>query len=78
MTETNGVFSDLSGPGAVTAAEMAIDDFVEEAKPNFMVELVSADHQNWPDVAAGIERQRYGTGGVSAASALRCREVSHH
>jgi branched-chain amino acid transport system substrate-binding protein len=64
LTDMNGVFSDLAGAGAVTAAQMAIDDFVQDAKPTFKVELVSADHQNKPDIATGIARQWYDTGGV--------------
>jgi branched-chain amino acid transport system substrate-binding protein len=64
LTDMNGVFSDLAGAGAVTAARMAIDDFVEKEKPSFKVELVSADHQNKPDIATGIARQWYDTGNV--------------
>jgi branched-chain amino acid transport system substrate-binding protein len=64
LTDMNGVFSDLGGAGAVTSAQMAVDDFVAEAKPSFKVELVSADHQNKPDIATGIARQWYDTGGV--------------
>lgn len=64
LTDMAGVFSDLAGAGAVTAAQMAVDDFVEQAKPSFKVELVSADHQNKPDIATGIARQWYDTGGV--------------
>src|SRR6266702_3992274 len=64
LTDMAGVFSDLAGAGAVTAAQMAIDDFVETQKPSFKVELVSADHQNKPDVATGIARQWYDTGNV--------------
>jgi branched-chain amino acid transport system substrate-binding protein len=64
LTDMNGVFSDLAGAGAVTSAQMAVDDFVEQAKPPFKVELVSADHQNKPDIATGIARQWYDTGGV--------------
>ena len=64
LTDMSGVFSDLAGAGAVTAAQMAIDDFVEQQKPAFKVELVSADHQNKPDIATGIARQWYDTGGV--------------
>ena len=63
LTDMAGVFSDLAGAGAVTAAQMAIDDF-EKEKPPFKVELVSADHQNKPDIATGIARQWYDTGGV--------------
>ena len=64
LTDMAGVFSDLAGAGAVTAAQMAIDDFVEKEKPSFKVELVSADHQNKPDIATGIARQWYDTGSV--------------
>lgn len=64
LSDMSGVFSDMAGAGSVTAARMAIDDFVEKEKPAFKVELVSADHQNKPDVGAGIARQWYDTGGV--------------
>lgn len=64
LTDMTGVFSDLGGAGSVIAAQMAIDDFVEEAKPSFKAELVSADHQNKPDIATGIARQWYDTAGV--------------
>jgi branched-chain amino acid transport system substrate-binding protein len=64
LTDMTGVFSDLGGAGAVTAAQMAIDDYVASEKPPFKIELVSADHQNKPDIATGIARQWYDTGGV--------------
>lgn len=64
LTDMAGVFSDLAGAGAVTAAQMAVDDFVGKEKPPFKVELISADHQNKPDIATGIARQWYDTGGV--------------
>jgi len=64
LTDVAGLFSDLAGAGAVTAAQMAIDAFVEQEKPSFRVELVFADHQNKPDIATGIARQWYDAGGV--------------
>jgi branched-chain amino acid transport system substrate-binding protein len=64
LTDMAGLFSDIAGAGAVTAAQMAIDDFVEQKKPAFKVELVSADHQNKPDIATAIARQWYDTGNV--------------
>ena len=66
LTDMAGVFSDLAGAGAgaVTAAQMAIDDFIEKEKPSFKVELVSANHQNKPDIATGIARRWYDTGNV--------------
>ena len=64
LTDMSGLYSDIGGQGSVTAAQMAIDDFVEKEKPSFKVELVSADHQNKPDIATGIARQWYDTGNV--------------
>lgn len=64
LADMNGVFSDLSGRGSVLAAQMAIDDFVAQSKPSFKVELISADHQNKPDIAVGIARKWYDTEGV--------------
>src|ERR1700757_2773097 len=59
-----GLFSDIAGAGSVTAAQMAIDDFVENEKSSFKVELVSADHQTKPDIATGIAPQLCDTGNV--------------
>jgi branched-chain amino acid transport system substrate-binding protein len=64
LTDIAGLFSDIAGAGAVTAAQMAVDDFAEKEKPSFKVELVSADHQNKPDIATGIARQWYDNGNV--------------
>lgn len=64
LTDMTGVFSDLAGAGSVTAAQMAVDDFLANAKPSFKVEMISADHQNKPDIATGIARQWYDTAGV--------------
>lgn len=51
LTDMSGPYSDFSGAGAVTAAQMAIEDF-QKANPDFKtpIELVSADHQNKVDI----------------------------
>lgn len=64
LTDMTGVFSDLSGQGSVTAAQMAIDDFIAAEKPDFEIELVSADHQNKADIASATARQWYDAEGV--------------
>jgi branched-chain amino acid transport system substrate-binding protein len=64
LTDMTGVFSDLAGAGSIAAAQMAIDDFVEKEKPAFKVELISADHQNKPDIATGIARRWFDIGNV--------------
>jgi branched-chain amino acid transport system substrate-binding protein len=56
LTDMTGYYSDLSGPGSVLAARMAIDDFGGKlsGKP---IELVSADHQLKADVASNTARK---------------------
>lgn len=64
LSDMSGIFADLGGPGSVVAAQMAIDDFKAEKKPDFKIELVSADHQNKADVAANLIRGWYDVDGV--------------
>ena len=56
LTDMSGQFSHESGEGAVTAVQMAVEDFGGKVlgKP---IELVVADHQNKPDIASGIARK---------------------
>ncbi len=56
LTDMSGTYSDLAGPGAVAAAEMAIAD--QGGKVLGMpIELVVADHQNKADIAANTARE---------------------
>lgn len=55
LTDFSGTYSDIAGRGAVTAAQMAIEDFTRK-HPSVKAELVSADHQNKTDVAMTIAR----------------------
>ncbi|MCX7173066.1 MAG: ABC transporter substrate-binding protein [Proteobacteria bacterium] len=64
LTDMSGVYSDLGGQGSVTAAQMAIDDYVAQYKPKFKVEMVYADHQNKADVGSNKAREWYDTQGV--------------
>jgi branched-chain amino acid transport system substrate-binding protein len=58
LTDMGSSFSAWSGRGSVIAAEMAAEDFSRQAGPlPFKIEVVSADHQNKPDVASSIARQ---------------------
>jgi branched-chain amino acid transport system substrate-binding protein len=56
MNDMSGTYADLAGPGSVVAAQMAIEDFGAAAK-GLKVEVVSADHQNKPDVGSNVVRQ---------------------
>ena len=64
LTDMSGIYSDLSGSGSVLAAQMAIDDFKATAKPSFPIRLLSADHQNKPDIASSKARAWYDADGV--------------
>jgi branched-chain amino acid transport system substrate-binding protein len=63
MNDMSSLYADISGPGAITAAKMAVEDFNPGAH-GMKVEIVSADHQNKPDVGASIVRQWYDAEGV--------------
>jgi branched-chain amino acid transport system substrate-binding protein len=65
LSDMSGVYADIGGPGSVEAAEMAVDDF-DPAKHGMKVEIISADHQNKPDVGSGIARQWYDVDHVDA------------
>ena len=56
LTDMTGLYSDLSGPGSVAAAQMAVKDFGGKVLGK-RIEVISADHQNKPDVGAGIARR---------------------
>ena len=53
LTDMNGNLASLSGKGSVVAAQMAAEDFGNKVlgKP---IEIVSADHQNKPDIGSQI------------------------
>ena len=53
MNDQSGVYADLSGMGGVLAAQMAVDDFGGKVL-GMPIEVISADHQNKPDIASNI------------------------
>jgi branched-chain amino acid transport system substrate-binding protein len=64
MNDMSSLYADLGGPGSVTAARMAVEDYQKSSKSKLKVEIVSADHQNKPDVGSTIARQWYDVEGV--------------
>ena len=58
LSNMSSLYTDLAGAGSVAAARMAVEDSGIE-KRGYKVEIVSADHQNKPDVGSGIARQWY-------------------
>jgi branched-chain amino acid transport system substrate-binding protein len=65
LNDMSSLYADVTGPGSVLAAQMAVEDFGAAGK-GMKVEIVSADHQNKPDVGASIARQWYDTDRVDA------------
>ena len=59
LNDMSSVYADYQGMGSVVAAQLAIDDF--SAKLDVPVEIISADHQNKPDVGAAIARRWFDT-----------------
>lgn len=57
LGDMSGVYVDgFSGPGAVAAVKMAVDDFGGKVLGE-PVKVISADHQNKPDLASSIARK---------------------
>jgi branched-chain amino acid transport system substrate-binding protein len=61
LTDMTGSSRDMTGPGSVTAAEMAVEDF-GGAVLGRPVTVISGDHQLKADVGAGIARHWYDEG----------------
>jgi branched-chain amino acid transport system substrate-binding protein len=81
LNDMSSLYADIGGKGSVAAAEMAAED----AGPVLgqKVQVISADHQNKPDIGANIARQWYDTEGVdvitdvpTSSVALAVNEVS--
>ncbi|NMG31372.1 ABC transporter substrate-binding protein [Aromatoleum evansii] len=61
LTDMSGTYSDLAGPGTVEATKMAVEDFIAKEKPDFKIEVISADHQNKADISANKAREWFDT-----------------
>src|SRR4051812_12799092 len=65
MGDMSGFASQVGGPGAVLAARMAVQDHGGTAA-GMPIEVVEADMQNKPDIAAQIARRWFDVDGVDA------------
>ena len=64
LNDMAGPYADLAGPGSVVAARMAVEDYLKATKSKLKIEIVTADHQNKPDVGSSIARKWYDSDGV--------------
>jgi branched-chain amino acid transport system substrate-binding protein len=65
INDMSGLYSDLGGEGSVAAAKLAVQDFGPTVLGK-KIEIVSADHQNKPDIASAIVRRWIDENGVAA------------
>ena len=65
LNDMSSLYADISGAGSVEAARMAIADFGGSVNGK-KIELISADHQNKPDVGSAIATQWFDNDGVDA------------
>ncbi len=82
ITDMSGLYSDLDGPAGAEAIKMAIAD-MGGAINGKKIEILSADHQNKPDVAAAKAREWFDTqgvdmliGGTNSGTALAMAKVA--
>ena len=75
LNDQSGVYADYGGKYSVEAAKMAIEDFGGEVLGQ-KIELVTADHQNKPDLAVAIARRWYDTEGVDMITELTTSSVA--
>jgi branched-chain amino acid transport system substrate-binding protein len=75
MNDRSGLYADLTGEGSAVAARLAVEDFKAAAK-GIKVEIISADHQNKPDVGSNIARQWYDQDGVDVIADVPTSSVA--
>jgi branched-chain amino acid transport system substrate-binding protein len=66
LADMSGPYAGVSGVGSVVAAKMAAADYVKHTGSKLKVEVLSADHQNKPDLGSSIARKWYDSEGVEA------------
>jgi len=66
LNDQTGIYSDMSGPGSIVAARLAVEDF----GPSLLgrpIEVLTGDHQNKPDVGVALLREWFSSGVEVAA-----------
>src|SRR5438045_4627282 len=65
LNDMSSLYADIGGPNSVVAIKMAIEDSGLTTK-GWKIDVLSADHQNKPDVGVNIARQWLDTEKVDA------------
>jgi branched-chain amino acid transport system substrate-binding protein len=75
LNDQSGVYADYGGKYSLEAARMAVEDFGGNVLGE-KIEIVSADHQNKPDLATSIARRWYEVEGVDMITELTTSSVA--
>jgi branched-chain amino acid transport system substrate-binding protein len=75
LNDQSGVYAEDGGKYSVEAAKIAIEDFGGEVLGQ-KIELVTADHQNKPDLATSIAHRWYDSDGVDMITELTTSSVA--
>src|SRR6202162_4232754 len=75
LNDQSGVYADYGGKYSLEAARMAVEDFGGEVLGQ-KIEIVTADHQNKPDLATAIARRWYDVEGVDMITELTTSSVA--
>jgi branched-chain amino acid transport system substrate-binding protein len=75
LNDQSGVYADYGGKWSVEAARMAVEDFGGSVLDQ-KIEVISADHQNKPDLATSIARRWYEVEGVDMITELTTSSVA--
>ncbi|HSY56235.1 MAG TPA: ABC transporter substrate-binding protein [Bradyrhizobium sp.] len=75
LNDQSGVYADYGGKYSLEAARMAIEDFGGSVLGQ-KIEIISADHQNKPDLATSIARRWYEVEGVDMITELTTSSVA--
>ena len=73
LTDLSGTYRDNTGPTSVAATQLAVEEMRSHLDCD--VEVISADHQNKPDIAASIARQWF-DGAVDVAADVPTSSVA--
>jgi branched-chain amino acid transport system substrate-binding protein len=67
LNDMSSLYQDTTGPGSLLGVRMAVEDYMKmNPKSALKVTVISADHQNKPDIGSNIARQWYQVENVDA------------
>ncbi len=75
LNDMSGPYADITGRSSLIAVQMAVEDFGGTVLGR-KIEVLSADHQNKPDVGSAIVRRWYDEGGVDVVVGLGASSVA--